>query len=40
MTAVLWIAPDAPHTGAFDCYPDEYEQRVVTFFEATLTSND
>jgi hypothetical protein len=38
--AALWIAPDAPHTGAFGRYPDEYEQRVVAFFEATLISND
>lgn len=32
----LWIAPQAPHTGALALYPDEYEQRVITFFNATL----
>lgn len=32
----LWIAPNAPHTAAFQLYPDEYEQRVITFFNATL----
>jgi hypothetical protein len=32
----LWVAPEAEHTGAFARYPDEYEQRVTAFFEATL----
>jgi pimeloyl-ACP methyl ester carboxylesterase len=35
--ADLWIAPDAAHTGAFKRYPTEYEQRVITFFDARLT---
>lgn len=34
--ADLWIAPDASHTQAFRTYRDEYEQRVMTFFEAEL----
>jgi dienelactone hydrolase len=34
--ADLWVAPDASHTGAFKRYPDEYEQRVIAFFNATL----
>lgn len=34
--ATLWIAPDAPHTGAFGRYPGEYEQRVVTFLNHAL----
>jgi pimeloyl-ACP methyl ester carboxylesterase len=34
--AELWVAPDVGHTGAFAAYPDEYEQRVVDFFTATL----
>jgi dienelactone hydrolase len=34
--AALWVAPDAPHTGAFRRYPGEYEQRVIAFFDATL----
>jgi pimeloyl-ACP methyl ester carboxylesterase len=33
----LWIAPDAPHTGAFSRYPDEYEQRVIAFLDAALS---
>jgi pimeloyl-ACP methyl ester carboxylesterase len=33
----LWIAPGASHTGAFDRYRDEYEQRLFEFFEATLS---
>ncbi len=34
--AALWIAPDAPHTGAFNLYRDEYERRVIAFFDAAL----
>jgi len=34
--ATLWVAPDAPHTGAFSLYPDEYERRVIAFFDAAL----
>jgi uncharacterized protein len=34
--ASLWIAPDADHTGAFHLDPDEYEQRVIAFFQAEL----
>ncbi len=32
----LWIVPDVDHTKAFSRYPDEYEQRVIGFFEDTL----
>ena len=32
----LWEIPEAQHTGAFDLQPDEYEQRVVGFFDAAL----
>jgi pimeloyl-ACP methyl ester carboxylesterase len=32
----LWIAPEAPHTGAFALYPAEYEQHVIEFFATTL----
>ena len=32
--AELWVARDVPHTGAFDQYPAEYEQRVIEFFKA------
>lgn len=34
--ATLWVAPDAAHTGAFGLYRDEYEQRVITFFDTQL----
>lgn len=34
--ATLWIAPNAPHTGAFGRYPEEYEQRVITFLNKAL----
>jgi dienelactone hydrolase len=37
--AILWIAPGAPHTGGFNLYPDEYEQRVTAFFDAVLLGN-
>jgi pimeloyl-ACP methyl ester carboxylesterase len=36
--AELWIAPDAPHTGAFGRYPAEYEQRVIAFFDRVMAS--
>jgi dienelactone hydrolase len=32
----LWIAPGAGHVGAYGLYPDEYEQRVIGFFDAQL----
>ncbi len=34
--AALWVAPDASHTGAFSRYPDEYEMRVIAFFDGAL----
>ncbi len=34
----LWIAPKAGHTGAFGRYPDEYEERVIAFFDTALRS--
>lgn len=34
--AALWIAPGAPHTGAYRLYPAEYEQRVINFFNQSL----
>jgi pimeloyl-ACP methyl ester carboxylesterase len=34
--AELWIVPEAPHTGAYALYPDEYEARVIEFFQSTL----
>jgi fermentation-respiration switch protein FrsA (DUF1100 family) len=34
--ADLWIVPDAGHTAGFSRYPEDYEQRVIDFFEQTL----
>lgn len=34
--ATLWVAPDAPHTGAFERYPDEYAERLLAFFAGAL----
>lgn len=34
--ASLWVAPGAQHTGAFALYPQEYEQRVIDFFQSAL----
>lgn len=34
--AALWVAPEVTHIGAFARYPDEYEQRVIAFFDAAL----
>jgi pimeloyl-ACP methyl ester carboxylesterase len=36
--ATLWVAPGASHTRALEQYPDEYEQRVIGFFDAALLS--
>jgi pimeloyl-ACP methyl ester carboxylesterase len=32
----LWEVPDAGHIGALDAQPEEYEERVVGFFDETL----
>jgi len=34
--ATLWVAQEASHTGAFKRYPDEYERRVIDFFDTRL----
>jgi pimeloyl-ACP methyl ester carboxylesterase len=34
--ASLWVAPRAPHTGAFDLYGDRYERLVIAFLDETL----
>lgn len=28
----LWVIPEVGHTGGFNRYPDEYEERVIDFF--------
>lgn len=32
----LWEIPDATHTGGITAHPEEYEQRVITFFDTAL----
>jgi fermentation-respiration switch protein FrsA (DUF1100 family) len=34
--ATVWVAPGVGHTKAYGRYPDEYTQRVIDFFTATL----
>ena len=35
-SADIWALPDAPHVGGLKEHPDEYEQRVVAFFDRAL----
>jgi len=32
----LWTIPEAKHVGAFDLHTDEYERRVIAFFDEAL----
>jgi pimeloyl-ACP methyl ester carboxylesterase len=32
----IWFIPEAKHVGGYDLHPEEYEQRVVAFFDASL----
>jgi dienelactone hydrolase len=34
--ATLWVAPGAGHTQALALYPEEYERRVLAFFDTAL----
>jgi dienelactone hydrolase len=34
--ATLWVAPGAGHTQAMALYPEEYERRVLSFFDSAL----
>ena len=34
--ARLWEVPHAGHTGGIDAAPQEYERRVIAFFDNTL----
>jgi len=38
--ADLWIVPGVAHTGAYTRYPDDYERRVISFFDAHLLTGD
>ena len=35
--SVIWLMPDVDHVDAFLTHPDEYERRVVEYFESRLT---
>ena len=37
--ASSWEVPGATHTGGIDAAPDEYERRVIAFFDSTLLSH-
>jgi hypothetical protein len=32
----MWTIPEPKHVGAYDLHPEEYEQRVIAFFDDTL----
>jgi esterase/lipase len=36
----LWFIPESKHVGAFDLHPEEYEQRVIAFFDAALLGSE
>ena len=36
----LWTIPEPKHVGAFDLHPQEYEQRVVAFFDDSLLGKE
>jgi pimeloyl-ACP methyl ester carboxylesterase len=38
--AQLWIVPGATHTGGFALSPEEYEDRVLSFFDRMLLDSD
>lgn len=38
-TVVVWIEPDVPHGGVMSRFLDEYETRLVNFFDQTLAKN-
>jgi len=32
----MWTIPEPKHVGAYDLHPEEYEQRVIAFFDDAL----
>jgi hypothetical protein len=32
----LWLIPESRHVGGFDLHRDEYEQRVIAFFDRSF----
>ena len=37
-SATLWEIPEATHMGGIDARPDQYEQRVIGFFDQALSA--
>ena len=35
----LWVVPEVNHTGAYIKYPQEYEDRIITFFDQVFSSS-
>lgn len=36
----MWTIPESKHVGAFDLHPEEYEDRVIAFFDDALLGMD
>jgi fermentation-respiration switch protein FrsA (DUF1100 family) len=36
----IWLVPGAEHTGGIEAQPEEYERRVVGFFDDALLSDE
>jgi hypothetical protein len=36
----LWVLPGAKHGGYYDAAPEEYERRVSSFFEGSLSRTE
>jgi hypothetical protein len=36
----LWTIPEPKHVGAYDLHPEEYERRVIAFFDEALLGED
>ncbi len=36
--AELWVAPKVGHIDAYNCYPEEYEELVISFYKKSLLS--
>lgn len=36
----IWEIPEASHTGGLDARPEEYERRVIAFFDKALLARE
>jgi hypothetical protein len=39
-TAQLWELPDTPHVGGMFAHPEEYKQRMISFFDDALLGTE